>query len=79
MCQLKKSIKKEKKLALLTEKKEYEIMEEIDIILLLSNLLNNAIEALRECRNNKVLRIKLELEREEFHTIVIIPIKGKIV
>lgn len=42
------------------------LMEEIDIILLLSNLLNNAIEALRECKKNKVLRIKLELEREEF-------------
>lgn len=42
------------------------LMEEIDIILLLSNLLNNAIEALRECKKNKVLCIKLELEREEF-------------
>ena len=41
-------------------------MEEIDIILLLSNLLNNAIEALKECKENKVLRVKLELEREEF-------------
>ncbi len=41
-------------------------MQEIDIILLLSNLLNNAIEALKECKENKVLRVKLELEREEF-------------
>lgn len=41
-------------------------MEEIDIILLLSNLLNNAIEALKECKGNKVLRVKLELERGEF-------------
>lgn len=29
------------------------LMEEIDIILLLSNLLNNAIEALRECKKIK--------------------------
>ena len=41
-------------------------MEEIDIILLLSNMLNNAIEALKECKKNKVLRIKLELEHGEF-------------
>ena len=41
-------------------------MKEIDIILLLSNLLNNAIEALKECKRNKVLRIKLQLEHGEF-------------
>ena len=41
-------------------------MEELDIILLLSNLLNNAIEALKECQNEKILRIKLELKQEEF-------------
>ena len=41
-------------------------MEELDIILLLSNLLNNAIEALKECENEKILRIKLELKQEEF-------------
>lgn len=41
-------------------------MKEIDIILLLSNMLNNAIEALKECKKNKVLRIKLELEHGEF-------------
>ena len=41
-------------------------MKEIDIILLLSNLLNNAIEALKECKRNKVLRIKLQLDHGEF-------------
>lgn len=41
-------------------------MKEIDIILLLSNMLNNAIEALKECKKNKVLRIKLQLEHGEF-------------
>lgn len=41
-------------------------MEELDIILLLSNLFNNAIEALKECENEKILRIKLELKRGEF-------------
>lgn len=41
-------------------------MEELDIILLLSNLFNNAIEALKECEKQKILRIKLELKRGEF-------------
>ena len=41
-------------------------MEELDIILLLCNLLNNAIEALKECQKQKILRIKLELKRGEF-------------
>lgn len=41
-------------------------MDEMDIILLLSNLFNNAIEALETCEKDKVLRIKLEMEQGQF-------------
>jgi sensor histidine kinase YesM len=41
-------------------------MKETDIILLLSNLLNNAIEAIKHCTNEKILRFKIVAENGNF-------------
>lgn len=37
-------------------------IEESDIVVLLSNLINNAIEATTECLSNRVIKIKFEIE-----------------
>lgn len=37
-------------------------IEDVDIVILLSNLLNNAIEATTNCLSNKVIKIKLKIE-----------------
>ena len=41
-------------------------IEEVDLILLVSNLFNNAIEAIRQCREKKILRFKLVNEQGKF-------------
>lgn len=53
-------------------------MEETDIILLLSNLLNNAIEAIRNSSKEKVLRFKIVLEHEKLLLSVQNSYEGKI-
>lgn len=39
-------------------------MDEVDIIVLLSNLFNNCIEAVEKCQDRKVIKFKIEHERE---------------
>lgn len=39
-------------------------MDEVDIIVLLSNLFNNCIEAIEKCQDKKVIKFKIEHERE---------------
>ena len=41
-------------------------MEETDLILLISNLMNNAIEAVERCKNDRIIRFKIIKEGEEF-------------
>ena len=41
-------------------------MKETDIILLLSNLLNNAIEAVEKCLDKKMIKVKIVIENNKF-------------
>lgn len=41
-------------------------MKETDIILLLSNLLNNAIEAVQKCLGKRVIKVKIVIENNKF-------------
>ena len=53
-------------------------MEETDLILLVSNLLNNAIEAVQKCSGNKVIKVKIVIENGKLIVSVRNTYNGKI-
>lgn len=53
-------------------------MEETDLILLVSNLLNNAIEAVQKCSDNKVVKVKIVIENGKLIVSVRNTYNGKI-
>ncbi|MBU5478288.1 GHKL domain-containing protein [Eubacterium sp. MSJ-13] len=53
-------------------------MEETDLILVVSNLLNNAIEAVQKCSDNKVVKVKIVIENGKLIVSVRNTYNGKI-